>query len=340
MKALSQPKRIGLFALAPLIVTGLLLGEVIADDLAAPWGFAKPDWSIGIYTGTSPFDLKPATRAHNPVITAKDITDVRARYVADPFIVREGHVWYMFLEVDNVRTKQGDIGLAVSDDGLAWKYKGIVLDEPFHLSYPQVFKWDGRYYMIPESKQAHSVRLYEAVRFPTEWRFAATLLKIPGVDSSIIRWQDKWWLFVCGKFVRSYSLRLFYADSLKGPWKEHPKSPIVEGDPSKSRPGGRMLIFDGHPIRFAQDDHPEYGKRVRAFRIKKLTVEDYEEEELPESPVLKASGAGWNSAGMHQIDAHRLGDGRWLAAVDGHTWFPLKLIGGNHRISRARTAGR
>ena len=36
----------------------------------------------------------------------------------------------------------GDIGAAVSsDDGITWQHLGIVLDEPWHLSYPFVFSW-------------------------------------------------------------------------------------------------------------------------------------------------------------------------------------------------------
>jgi len=34
-------------------------------------------------------------------------------------------------------------------------------------------------------------------------------------------------------------------------------------------------------------------------------------------PVLKANGSGWNASGMHHIDPQALGDGRWLACVDG-----------------------
>ncbi len=54
----------------------------------------------------------------------------------------------------NARTKQGDIGLAVSGDGRTWTYRGIVLDEAFHLSFPYVFEWNGAVYLVPESATA------------------------------------------------------------------------------------------------------------------------------------------------------------------------------------------
>ncbi len=53
---------------------------------------------------------------------------------------------------------QGDIGVAASEDrGLTWKHLGTALDEPWHLSYPFLFRWEGQVYMMPEaSKQVPS----------------------------------------------------------------------------------------------------------------------------------------------------------------------------------------
>jgi hypothetical protein len=56
---------------------------------------------------------------------------------------------------------------------------------------------------------------------------------------------------------------------------------------------------------------------VRAFEILDLNPCEYREKEVPESPLLTASGAGWNGTGMHHLDAHPDGEGGWLAAVDG-----------------------
>jgi len=32
--------------------------------------------------------------------------------------------------------------------------------------------------------------------------------------------------------------------------------------------------------------------------------------------VVNKTGKGWNAAGMHHVDLHKIGD-RWIAAVDG-----------------------
>ncbi len=93
-------------------------------------------------------------------------------------------------------------------------------------------------------------------------------------------------------------------------------NPIVELDKNISRPGGRVLIYDGRIYRFTQDDDPSYGIQVFAFEITKLSENSYEEKILSEEPVVKMTGEGWNAAGMHHVDVHKVKD-RWIATVDG-----------------------
>lgn len=280
--------------------------------------FRKQDeWSIGIYIGESLENFVSPENISNPVLTAKDVTDVPATFVADPFMLYENQTWYMFFEVMNARTRQGDVGLATSSDGLNWNYKQIVLHEPFHLSYPYVFKWKDEYYMIPESYQANSIRLYKAVDFPTQWVFVKKILDGSDyVDSSIFHFNNKLWLFTTS--TKSNILRLYYANELMGSWIEHPKSPVIEGNAHIARPGGRVVVFDGRIIRYAQDDEPNYGNSVRAFEITELTPNTYKEKEVNGNPILKASGAGWNATGMHHIDPYQINKDKWIACVDGY----------------------
>jgi len=274
-------------------------------------------WSIGIYTGDSPFQLHPSPDYRNPVLTYAAVRDVPARFVADPFLVHEDDVWYMFFEILNRQTCKGEIGLAVSKNCRDWRYRQRVLVEPFHLSYPYVFKWRGDFFMIPETLNAGAVRLYRAENFPTRWSPVASLLPGNWADPSIFRYADKWWMFVCSPPYQHDTLWLFFADDLRGPWHKHPASPIVAADKQRARPAGRVLIIDDRIIRFAQDCTPRYGSKVRAFEISELTTTSYVEREHANSPVLSAGGDGWNGLGMHHVDPHLLPDGKWIACVDG-----------------------
>jgi hypothetical protein len=172
--------------------------------------------------------------------------------------------------------------------------------------------------MIPESGAAKSVRLYRAREFPLRWDWVGNLLEGRRyADSSIFEYGGKWWLFTdSGPDGTSPQLRLYFADELLGPWQEHPSSPLRD-DPHWSRPAGRVVVVDDQPIRFAQDVYPVYGSSVSAFAVTKLTPLEYDERRLTDQPILAAGDAAWNRLGMHHIDAHRRGDGSWIACVDG-----------------------
>lgn len=202
---------------------------------------------------------------------------------------------------------------------MRWTYKQIVLDEPFDLSYSCVFKWDNAYYMIPDCRrETNAIKLYKSNDFPAEWSFVITLLDNLSYydDPSIFRFDDRWWVFMHGP--RPGFLCLYHAEQLTGPWIEHPESPVVLADISISRPGGRVVVYDGRTILHAQDGRPYYGSKVRAFEITELTTEKYKEKEVTESPILQASGSGWNAKGMHHIDPHQIAENKWIACVDGH----------------------
>ncbi len=285
-----------------------------SPEAAAPYA-----WSIGIYTGSSPVRLRNPRGIRNPVLTPADVTDVTAETVADPFMLRRPDAWYMFFEVFNTQAARGEIGLAMSGNGFDWMYRGIVLAEPFHLSYPYVFEHRNESYMIPESHEAADIRLYKAASFPTGWTLVNTLLEGGYfVDTSVFQHDGTWWMFTETNHESKHDqLRLFHAPDLAGPWQEHEKSPIVDGDAHIARPAGRVVSINGSLIRYAQDDYPTYGRQVRAFEITELTKTRYAERLRTPRPIVGATGSGWNSSGMHHIDPHQIGDRKWIACVDG-----------------------
>jgi hypothetical protein len=317
------PIMLGILGLLCLL-GGFVSGVYAERRWSVPLWQIEDRWSIGIYTGSSPFELVAPANVRNPVLTARDITDLRTAFVADPFMVRADSTWYMFFEILDARTYRGKIGLAVSQDGLRWAYKGIVLSEPYHLSYPYVFQWQNQCYMVPDGRGVKSVRLYKAIRFPEDWSFVRVLIEKEYMDSSIVQYANRWWLFASN--LENDALHLFHADDLMGSWSEHAQSPIIKGNSHIARPGGRVLVLDGRIFRYAQDDKPTYGNQVHAFEITELTQACYREKEVAPNAVLKASGTGWNAHGMHNIDAHPMGDGTWIACVDGnHTRLTFRL---------------
>jgi hypothetical protein len=275
-------------------------------------------WEIGILGGHSPLDWSDPNR--NPALTAGDVTDVEAEFVADPFLIFKNHLWYLFFEVLRKDLQTGEIGVAVSGDLRDWEYQGIVLRESFHLSYPYVFEWEGGNYMVPETLGANEIRLYQSHDFPRDWRLLCSLIPGRHADPSLFRHQDRWWMFACDTPFEHRSLRLYSAPRLEGLWEEHPESPIVVNDSRIARPAGRVAAFDGRLIRFAQDCSSQYGEQVRAFEITHLSRGKYSERLASATPVIGPGIKGqWRTQRMHHIDAHVNSAGGWIACVDGWT---------------------
>ena len=318
-------KKIGLFSINLHIIEALLitfliifvsaLGEIIVYDHFTLSQKQENHFSIGIYLSESnePINFS-SEHLYNPVLTRTDISDTKAEFIADPFLIYENNTFYMFFEVFNSITFTGDIGLAESHDGINWTYKQIVLDEPFPLSYPCVFKYNNEYYMIPETVATHSIRLYKAHDFPYNWSFVKTLIDGRDfVDSTIFYYNNTWWLFT--ETINDYSLHLYFSDSPLNIWIEHPRSPIISQDANISRPGGNVIVDNNRIFRYTQDDYPSYGDQVWAFEITELTKKDYKEERISDKPILKGYD-NWNELGMHQISICKIGN-KWIAAVDG-----------------------
>ena len=199
-------------------------------------------WSVAVLRTPSLAKLSESLESAQPVMGAEDVQDCNATFVADPFLNHVGARWQLFFEVFDRDQNKGSIALAESLDGFHWDYRRVVLDEPFHLSYPQVFSHGGSQFMIPESRQGGGVRLYQADEYPTRWRFVKLLIPGDYADPSIVFFQGEWWLFAV---EGAYNLVAFHSASLLGPWTPHEKNPLYSLRKDIARPGGRMLMHDG-----------------------------------------------------------------------------------------------
>jgi hypothetical protein len=154
----------------------------------------KNAWSIGIYAGPSPFQLSAPANIKNPVITAEDVTDLNVNIVAHPFMVVKDSLYYLFFTAKNDLSKEySGIGLAENKNGFDWRYRQIVLKEPFVLSYPYVFRWQDNYYLIPEAHAESFVRLYRAIEFPYRWTYEKDLITGDHfISASVVHYADMW----------------------------------------------------------------------------------------------------------------------------------------------------
>jgi hypothetical protein len=172
--------------------------------------------------------------------------------------------------------------------------------------------------MAPESAEDNRIALYRAKNFPAIWEFHTTLVEGQFCDHALFAHDNAWWLLAGDAPVLHNKLRLFYADNLNGPWLEHVKSPLIDDDARRARPGGQTLLLSGELIRWAQDCAPTYGSRLNAFCITTLSRTEYAERPFAGNPILAAGRSPWAMHGMHHVDVHQLSTSTWLACVDGY----------------------
>ncbi|MFB6075173.1 MAG: hypothetical protein ABEJ89_09180 [Haloarculaceae archaeon] len=263
----------------------------------------------GETTLQDPPTLEPHPDADNPVMTAEDVSDrAFVDFVADPFVAYADDTFHLFFEVDYEADVSADIGHATSDDGLEWTYQQIVLDDPYHLAYPHVFRHGGEWYMTPDKAtyQYNGIpefRIYRADPFPDNWVLEErAVINQHFGDPTPVEYGDTWYVFSIEQET-VFGTRLHYADSfVDGDWTEHPDSPIATAARNR-RPAGRPVVLEDGLYFFFQDVERTYGDKVRAFRVDELTRESYSHHEIDESPILEATmDGGWRDDGMHNVD--------------------------------------
>jgi len=219
-----------------------------------------------------------------PLGNFKKIVPPKDRLWADPFVLYKNNQYYIYLEEMEYNDK-GHISLIVMDEQGNYENPVIVLEKPFHLSYPFVFEWQGDCYMIPESGANKTIDAYKCTQFPDKWVFHKTLMKnVKAADATLFFHQDKWWLFVNIQENEGASnweeLYLFYSDNpLSDNWTPHPQNPIVS-DVRRSRPAGKIYEQNGNFYRPAQDCSKAYGYGMRINQIVVMNENEYKEVEV------------------------------------------------------------
>lgn len=274
--------------------------------------------------------LKPHPLAKNPVLTKDSVTDVTAGFVADPFIVFENGIFYMFFEIllgasyGATTSGKGIIGYATSPDGIEWTYKKI-LDmsvDGVHWSYPQVFKDEnGDWWMIPQ-RTTQGLTLWKATSFPEVWVKDADLFTIgTHDDATIFQWKGLYYIF---DYTGS-AVNLWYSSTLQSTnWTPHPMNPIFTSAAhgSHTRGGGRVIVYDDCMDWVIQGtDSGYYGETLKQCRVSKLTTTEFEYA-FNDRPLLKNVGNNnWNALGMHQVDVMWTDNGTMpIVVVDAAAW--------------------
>lgn len=263
---------------------------------------ARVGWTLVLRLGGAPLDPQ------SPVIGSHALLKAPKGWWGDPFVVMAQERRLLFVEeMLDPRLKKATIACVELTAGRALAL-GVALDEPGHLSFPQVFASDGQWYMTVESAYDQRVSLYRATDFPLGWTRVRDL--VTGrvcVDPTLHHHEGRWYLFANVAENQNNTcdeLFLFVADRLDGPYVPHPESPIV-CDVRRARMAGKLFQRNGKLIRPAQDCGPGYGNAVVFNEVLELGPTTYRERQLSRlAPYLTRSVDGchtYNVAGGVEV---------------------------------------
>lgn len=168
-------------------------------------------------------------------------------WIADPTMFAANGEHYLFVEVYENKKKKAAIGYYHFENNVP-VYKGLIIENSYHMSYPCVFEYNGEFYMIPESSANDSITLYRAEHFPDKWVKETDLLKGEKyVDSTVFRRGNDFGILSYKAIKGGWQLVSFSLDMEQKVLK---KETVVHYKENIGRPAGYIFAGNKRP---AQD---------------------------------------------------------------------------------------
>ncbi len=246
----------------------------------------------------------------------RQVPDDGTHFYADPFPFEWQGRSFIFVEDYPHATGKALISAVEVDETSTASTPTPVLEEPFHLSYPQVFEREGSIWMLPEASASNRLTLYRAERFPDRWTPEAVLLDGMAVsDATLLEHDGRLWLFATdrdGYGSTSDTLVVFHAPALKGPWAPHRRNPILI-DRRKARPGGAFQRIGGRILLPVQDGTQGYGGGLGLSKLLQLDESDVQlSDPTPIGPAPVGPEGDWPYPQIHTLNRVRR-----LEVIDG-----------------------
>ncbi|PCI07038.1 MAG: hypothetical protein COB73_08890 [Flavobacteriaceae bacterium] len=233
----------------------------------------------------------------------KKIIPPKDRFWADPIVIFENEIYYVFIEELLYANNKGHISVfEIHRDGKVTKPIKII-ENDYHMSYPFVFKYKNEYYMIPETSHNNSVDLYKATSFPYKWEFEKTIFDaIKATDTTVVFNNNKWWMFTSIKEFENGTydnvLSVFYTDNpITGKWKKHMRN-TVKNNVENSRQGGPCFKDEnGNLFRVSQNGCNTYGYGFNVHQVDVLNDTLFKENTVYDYKAIEK-----NSIGVHTFN--------------------------------------
>jgi hypothetical protein len=245
----------------------------------------------------------------------EDIPKAAGAHMADPFLVADNGVDWLFFEDIPPGQKKGRIScVRIPEPGEDFPAPEVVLEGETHLSYPCVFRHEGEYFMIPESCVSADVRLYRATRFPLEWQLECLLIENFALTDTTPLFLDGHWYFFTTTMPPVQQTVLLTSTKLGSPLRLHGHGP-VSCSWRNTRSAGHLFSSGGRLFRPAQDGVIRYGYGISINEVTRLNQSEYRERAAgyigPDwRPGLLGTHTLTANQRLEVIDARRYAEGR------------------------------
>lgn len=187
-----------------------------------------------------------------------------SEWYADPFVFESEGRHYLFAERMSRWRLLGSIAVCeIYNDKTTSRFKEVLV-EPFHLSYPNVFKYKDNIYMIPESGSNLDIRLYVSTHFPYKWEFVKVLYSGSNyADTSFISDVINGKAFLCSMDWDTKIVHFFLFDLDNLTFIELPENPNMINE----RSGGNFYEEEKKKCRVLQDCSTVYGSKIMISQL-------------------------------------------------------------------------
>ena len=233
-------------------------------------------WMIGIYESSIQEIIE--SRNFDPKIKWIKPKSLK-KYKADPFLLeRKNEKTKLLYEEFLLKEDYGKISLLTLDKDFRTIKSKVLLDTKSHLSYPFIFEEQGVQYVFPEAAQSGKLSCYQYDPIKEELFFKKDILNLPLLDSTIIKHNQKYWLFgTTGSNNSKYQLHLFFADHLLGPYFPHSSNPVKTGI-NGIRSAGNFIKINEDIYWPTQNCKIKYGDSITFNKINRLTEKEFSDE--------------------------------------------------------------
>lgn len=206
------------------------------------------------------------------------IKDSYRYWTADPFLAEENGKYYLFFEAYDRLKRKGVLGYREITEHSSGKIK-IIYECDFHLSYPFIFKENGTYYIVPESKASGELFRLKCEHFPDKWVKEKVIAKVGVVDTTIVRHNGVDYyvsqrVMQAGRFDR---FDLFYLEN--GRLCECKNNPL-KIDAETARGAGKFIEYGAKLIRPSQNCGAQYGDKLNFNEVISISKDGYTEKLL------------------------------------------------------------